>query len=171
MSGFNSHFTKFVLGSNGGLKFGILVKDFDTGGPSSITVRKEYLFAFQFWFMEFMELSVGNNQWRGEGQKALFCWGFFNWWCFNTLIVDGRGLGGSRKSHLYIRSWYYLKKWECGISPTRSLVFAHSGTFHHHRSYRRNLRSQCQLDYWVYEYFIQNNSPVPSKLHRLLPSY
>ena len=48
MSGFNSHFTKFVLGSNGGLKFGILVKDFDTGGPSSITVRKEYLFAFQF---------------------------------------------------------------------------------------------------------------------------
>ena len=46
----------------------------------------------------------------GGGTKSLILLGFFNWWCFNTLIVDGRGLGGSRKSHLYIRSGYYLKK-------------------------------------------------------------
>ena len=44
--------------SIGGIKFVILVENFDTGGPSLITVRKEYLFAFQFlcW-----EVSVGNQ--------------------------------------------------------------------------------------------------------------
>ena len=101
MSGFNSHFTKFVLGSNGVLKFGILVKDFDTGGPSSITVRKEYLFAFQFWFMEFMELSVGNNQWRGEGQKALFCWVFLIGGALILWSSMGEGWGGV-ESLIYI---------------------------------------------------------------------
>ena len=45
---FDSRFTKFVMGSSGDLKFVILVEDFGTGGPSSITVRKEYLFVFQF---------------------------------------------------------------------------------------------------------------------------
>ena len=128
-----------------------------------------------YWLFNSDLWSLWNLVWEttsdgGRGKKPYFFF-FFNWWCFNTLIVDGWGLGGSRKSHLYIRSWCYLKKWECEISPTRSLVFAHSGTFHHHRSYRRNLRSQCQLDYWVHEYFIQNNSPVPSKFHRLFPSY
>ena len=45
---FNSRIMKFVLGSSGGIKFVILVEDSDTRGPSSITVRKEHLFAFQF---------------------------------------------------------------------------------------------------------------------------
>ena len=39
MVSFNSRFTKSVLGSSGGLKFVILVKGFDSGGPSSVTVR------------------------------------------------------------------------------------------------------------------------------------
>ena len=39
-------FMKFVLESSGGLKFMILVKDFDTGRPSLITVKKKYLFCF-----------------------------------------------------------------------------------------------------------------------------
>ena len=47
---FNSTLTKFVLGGSGGIKFVILVEDFDTDSPSSISVRKKYLFAFQFWF-------------------------------------------------------------------------------------------------------------------------
>ena len=119
-----------------------------------------------------MEPSVGNKQWRGEVLEALFCWVFLIGGALVLWSSMGEGWGGeSRKSYLYIRSWCYLKKWECGISPTRSLVFAHSWTFHHHRSYRRNLRSQCQLNYWVHEYFSQNNPPVPSKIHRLLPSY
>ena len=32
----------------GGIKFVILVEDSDTGGPSSITLRMEYLFALKF---------------------------------------------------------------------------------------------------------------------------
>ena len=39
-------FMKFVLESSGGLKFMILVKDFDTGRPSLITVKKKDLFCF-----------------------------------------------------------------------------------------------------------------------------
>ena len=35
-------FTKFVLGNSGGKRFVILVEDFNNGGLSSITVRKEY---------------------------------------------------------------------------------------------------------------------------------
>ena len=36
---FDSQFTKFMLGSSWGITFVILVEDFDTGGPSLITVR------------------------------------------------------------------------------------------------------------------------------------
>ena len=45
---FNSRFTKFVLGNSGGIIFVMLAGDFNTGGPSLITVGMEYLFAFQF---------------------------------------------------------------------------------------------------------------------------
>ena len=30
----------------------IVVEEFDTSGPSSVTFRKEYLFAFQFWYCD-----------------------------------------------------------------------------------------------------------------------
>ena len=55
---FNSSFTKFVLGSSGGIKFVILVEDSETGDPRLITVRMKYLFALQF---SCCELSVGNK--------------------------------------------------------------------------------------------------------------
>ena len=38
--------TKFVFRSSGDLNFVILVEDSDTGVPSSIIVRMEYLFVF-----------------------------------------------------------------------------------------------------------------------------
>ena len=43
------------------------VEDSDTGGPSSITVRMEYLLAFQYWYCE---LCV-ENRWGG-GRKHCF---------------------------------------------------------------------------------------------------
>ena len=94
MVSFNFFFTKFVLGSSGGLKFVILVEDFDTGDPSSIAVRKEYLFAFQFWFWEF---SVGNNQWEEDRGHyfVLFLFG-----C--ALIIAGWGLVGQAEILIYI---------------------------------------------------------------------
>ena len=38
-SAFDSRFTKFVLGTSGGIKFVILVEDSDTGGLNSINPR------------------------------------------------------------------------------------------------------------------------------------
>ena len=49
--------TKCVFKRSGHLNFVILVEDSDTGGPSSITVRMEYRFVFQF---SYCELCVGN---------------------------------------------------------------------------------------------------------------
>ena len=45
--------------------FVILNEDSDTGGPSLVAVRIEYLFAYQFWYWE---LWVG-NLWGGESNK------------------------------------------------------------------------------------------------------
>ena len=49
---FDSRFTKFVFrtsgGGEGGITFLDLTEDSDNGCPSSVTVRMEYLFAFQF---------------------------------------------------------------------------------------------------------------------------
>ena len=41
---------KFMFKISRGIKFWDPVEDSDTGGPSLITVRLEYLFAFQFWY-------------------------------------------------------------------------------------------------------------------------
>ena len=49
---FDFRITKFVFRSSGDLNFVILIDDSDTGGPSSITVRTEYLFVFQFSYCE-----------------------------------------------------------------------------------------------------------------------
>ena len=83
-----------MLGSSGGLKFVILVEDFDTGDPSSIAVRKEYLFVFQFWFWE---LNVGNNQWEEDWEHyfVLFLFG-------GVLIFGGWGLVGQAEILIYI---------------------------------------------------------------------
>ena len=41
-----------VFRISGGINCWDPVQDSDTGGPSSITVRMEYLFAFQYWYWE-----------------------------------------------------------------------------------------------------------------------
>ena len=51
--------------SVGAWHFEILAEDSNNGGPSSFTVRMEYLFAFQFWYCE---LCV-ENRW-GEREEA-----------------------------------------------------------------------------------------------------
>ena len=63
---FDSSVMTFVFKTSGGIKFWDLVDDSDTGCPSSVTVRMEYLFAFQFWYYE---LCVEN--WWG-GRKHCF---------------------------------------------------------------------------------------------------
>ena len=53
--------------SVGDIKFWDPAEDSDTGGASSITVRMEYVFAFEFWYCE---LCVKN--WWGAGRKHYF---------------------------------------------------------------------------------------------------
>ena len=54
--------------AGGDIKYVILVEDSDTGGPSSITVRIEYLFAF-FW-----------RRRGGASRKSHF---YFCSWCYS----------------------------------------------------------------------------------------
>ena len=93
---------KFVLGRYGGLKFVILMKDFNTGSPSSITVRKEYLFCFSILILG---TQCRKQPIRGE-QETLFCCSLFIWGCFDRQWL--RVGWGSRMSHLYFRFWCYL---------------------------------------------------------------
>ena len=58
------------LESAGDIKFRDPVEDSDTGGFSSITVRIEYLFAFQFWYCE---PSVENRWGGGKHCFVNFC--------------------------------------------------------------------------------------------------
>ena len=46
--------TKFVFRSSGDLNFVILVEDSDTGVPSSVIVRMEYLFVFNSHIVNFV---------------------------------------------------------------------------------------------------------------------
>ena len=58
--------------SVGTRNFDILVEDFNTGGSSSLTVRMEYLIAFQFWYYK----DCVENRWD-DGRKhsfVNFCW-------------------------------------------------------------------------------------------------
>ena len=50
-----------------GIKCWDSIKDSDTGGSTSITVRMEYLLAFQYWYCEFCV----ENRWGG-GRKHCF---------------------------------------------------------------------------------------------------
>ena len=72
--------------------FVVLVENSDTGGPSSTTVRIEYLFAFQIWCCK---LCV-ENRWVG-GRKHFVDSLFFK----SALIIGKWGLvEWGRKSHL-----------------------------------------------------------------------
>ena len=82
--------------SVGAWNFEILAENSNTSGPSSFTVRMEYLFAFQSWYCE---LCVETDEGEGRGcQKALFCKFLF----FGiALIISGSGIvGWSKKSYL-----------------------------------------------------------------------
>ena len=46
--------TKFVFRSSGDLNFVILVEDSDTGVPSSVIIRMEYLFVFNSHIVNFV---------------------------------------------------------------------------------------------------------------------
>ena len=80
-----------------GIKYVILVEDSYAGGPSSITIKMEYLFAF-----------------GGVGQKVSI---------FVPCVTQ-------RNEDVGL------------VQPLPSLVFNPLSTFHRHRSYRKNLRSQ-----------------------------
>ena len=58
---------KFVFRISGSIKFWDQVEESNTGGPSTITVRMEYLLAFQYWYCELCM----KNRWRG-GRKHCF---------------------------------------------------------------------------------------------------
>ena len=71
---FNFRFMKFVFRIGEGMKIWDQVADSDTGGPSSIIVRMECLFAFQFWYCElFVE-----KQLRGDRRHCFVLGGW--WW-------------------------------------------------------------------------------------------
>ena len=74
---FDSCITKFMLRSSGDLICVILVDDSNVGGPSSMTVRMEYVFVFQ---ISYFEICVGNT--RGGGRKHYFV-DFCYLGCFN----------------------------------------------------------------------------------------
>ena len=90
----------------GAWNFVVLVEDSDTRGSSSITMRMEYLFAFQIWCSE----PCVENRWGG-GRKHYFV----NFLPFKSaLIVGGWGLvKWCRKSHLGLS----------GIASFRSRIF------------------------------------------------
>ena len=67
----------------GAWSFGILVEDSDTGGPRSVDVRMECLFAYQFWYWE---LCI-ENLWGGGRKHFLLI--FFSGSTFN---IGGWGL-------------------------------------------------------------------------------
>ena len=78
---FNSRLSKFVLEGSWDIKFVILVENFNTDCPSSITVKKEFLFAFNSDLAWATNRGGGGGGW-GEGrQETLFCY-FFVWGCF-----------------------------------------------------------------------------------------
>ena len=76
----------FCSGSVEAYSFKILVDDSDTGSLGSITVRKEYLFAFQFWYVSYVWKT---NEGEAESIVLLI---FDSWRCFNCRWVTGGGL-------------------------------------------------------------------------------
>ena len=79
---------------SGGINCWDPVEDSDTGGPSSITVRMEYLRAFQYWYCELCL----ENRW---GRKHCFV-NFFLWRCLNLRWMRGGWVG---QKVLFRASW------------------------------------------------------------------
>ena len=54
---------KFVSRISRGIKFWDPVEDSDTGSSSSITVRIEYLLAFQYWYLNIVWKTEEGETW------------------------------------------------------------------------------------------------------------
>ena len=85
---FDSGFMKYLFRITGRIKFWDPAEDSDTSEPSSITVRMEYLFVFQFWYNE---LCVKNR--CGGGKKYYFV--NFCYLVVLSLLPDEEWWGGS----------------------------------------------------------------------------
>ena len=59
------------------------VEDSDTGGPSLVTIRMEYLLAFQYWYCQ---LCVKTDEGEAESIVLLI---FVLWWCLNLWCMRG----------------------------------------------------------------------------------
>ena len=117
---FNSRLSKFVLEGSWEIKFVILVENFNTDCPSSIAVKKEFLFAFN------SDLAWATN--GGGRQETLFCY-FFVCGCFACWWVRVGGAG--QQLPLIFLFLVLLKKMRM---QDLSLIFTYLGTFYHHRS-------------------------------------
>ena len=86
-----------------GVDFEILSEDFDTSNPSSITVRIECLFAFQFWFC----VPCMKNHWGGGRQHYFVSFLF----CGGALIISSWEVVNEEQRLLFRASWnwtFYL---------------------------------------------------------------
>ena len=83
------------------MNFEILVEDSDTGSPSSVTVRMEYLFAFQYWYCEL----CAKTRW-GEGRKHCLLV-FVLWLCIGPAKTVSFSKRDFSRSNKYDTFWHY----------------------------------------------------------------
>ena len=71
---------KFVFRISGGIKCWVPVEDSDTDGPISITIKMEYVLAFQYWYCELV--------WKTHDGDRKHCFGNFCYLAVFELSVD-----------------------------------------------------------------------------------
>ena len=86
---------KFVFRIRGDINFKILLDNSGTGGSGSIAVNTEYLFAFQFWYLNFVWKT---DEGEAESIVLLIC---VLWWCFYCWWVAVLWLCRKLKAHLF----------------------------------------------------------------------
>ena len=102
--------------------------------------------------MHLLSTVTYSNAWEineGMRQKASFCY-FFIWGCFGCQWMR---VGETAQKISFVFSFSFLvllKKIRMRDRTTPSLVFTLSGTLHHYKSYRKNLRNQHQREQWVH---------------------
>ena len=85
---FDSCFMNSVFRIIAGTNCWDLVEDSDTEGPSSISIRMEYLCAFQYWYCE---LCLQNRWVRGIVLLIFVLWWCLNFRCMRDGVVVQRG--------------------------------------------------------------------------------
>ena len=103
--------------SVGGMRCSDPVEDYNTCCPSSIIVRMEYLFSFQFWYCELcVEI-------QGRKVESIVLFIFVFWQCF--LIVGKRGVvGWDKKSYLEPTE---IESFSSRDVPAEAISMTHSG--------------------------------------------